>query len=162
MCHAFQEWIDSSPNLQYKIELARAGKEDGDLYSLATRRTMLERHEQGWEELQWTNEQRIPMTGGRRYGLYGNVLAQDTPDKFAIHFKQLQSKSRNIGGREWTVDIREYRMRDFGIDPTQDLLIILELPRWSVLSDSVIVNLVKCLKTGNRMTPTTEFSCGTL
>jgi hypothetical protein len=115
------------------MELARAGKEDGDLYSLATRRTMLEQHEKGWAELQWTSEQRMPKTGGSPYELYGNVLAQDnTPDKTAIHFKQLQSKARNVKGKEWSVDIREYRMRVFGIDPAQDLLIIVETPRWSV------------------------------
>ena len=115
------------------MELSRAGKEDGDLYSLATRRIMLEQYERGWAELQWTNEQRIPKTVGSQYELYGNVLAQDnTPYKTAIHFKQLQSKSRNIDGKDWSVDIRGYRMRDFGIDPAQDLLIIVELPRWSV------------------------------
>ena len=132
MCYAFRELIDSSPVLQYKMELARAGKEDGDLYPLATRRAMLQQHEQGWSELQWTNEQQIFRAGGNHYELYGNVLAQDTPDRSAILFKQLQSKSRNIKGMDWSVDTKEYRVHDFGVDPAQDLLVILEPPRWSV------------------------------
>jgi hypothetical protein len=134
VCNAFRELIDSSPDLQYKMELARAGKEDGDLYPLTTRRTMLEQHERGWAELQWMNEQRVSITGGNRYELSGNVFAQDTaiPDKPAIHFKQLRSNSRNIEGKNWSVDTREYRMQGFGIDPAQNLLVIVELPRRSV------------------------------
>ena len=160
MCYAFRELVDSSPDLQYKMDLIRAGKEDGDLYSLATRRAMLEQHEQGWAESQWTNEQRMPKTGGTQYELYGNVLAQETPDKSAILFKRLQSRSRNIEGKDWSVDIRGYRMRDFGIDPAQDLLIIVEPPRRSVLSYSANISQVKYLKTGNGTTPTTAYSCG--
>ena len=115
------------------MELARAGMEDGDLYSLAMRRTMLVQHEKGWAELQWTGEHQLSRTRGRQHELYGNVLAQDTLNKSTIHFKRLQSKSRNIEGKDWSVDIREYRMLVFGIDPAQELLIILESPRWSVL-----------------------------
>ena len=92
---------------------------------------MLVRHQQGWADLQWTKEQRLKMLHGGLWELYGNVLAQNTSDKSTICFKQLPSQSRNIEERDWSVNVREFRVRDFGIDPAQNLLIIVEEPRWS-------------------------------
>ena len=68
------------------------------------------------------------MFHGGLWELYGNVLAQITQDRCTLHFKQLASQSRGIEEKGWTVDVSQFRVRDFGIDPAQDLLIILERP----------------------------------
>ena len=73
------------------------------------------------------------MFHGGLWELYGNVLAQITQDGRTLHFKQLPSQSRAIEEKGWTVDISQFRMRDFGIDPAQDLLIIVERPQVFVL-----------------------------
>ncbi|KIL71782.1 hypothetical protein M378DRAFT_155391 [Amanita muscaria Koide BX008] len=128
VCTAFRDLIDSTPNLQYAIELLIAGQEDGGHYQLCIRREMLKQHQQRWANLQWTKEQRIQMFHGGLWELYGNLLAQNTSDKSTVHFWQLPSQTRGIEEKNWTVDIKEFRVRDFGIDPGQDLLVILEEP----------------------------------
>jgi len=73
------------------------------------------------------------MFHGGLWELYGNVLAQNTPDGHTLHLKQLPSQSRTIEEKNWTVDISQFRIRDFGIDPAQDLLIIVEQPQELVI-----------------------------
>ena len=133
VCSLFRALVDSTPSLQYKIELAIAGQEDGIHHSLFTRRRLLQRHQHNWGTLNWTQDQHISMFHGGLWELYGNVLAQITQDGRTLHFKQLPSQSRAIEEKGWTVDISQFRMRDFGIDPAQDLLIIVERPQVFVL-----------------------------
>lgn len=121
------------PSLQYKIELAIAGQEDGVYHSLFTRRRLLRSHQHNWDTLHWTQDQRISMFRGGLWELYGNVLAQITRNGRTLHFKQLPSQSRSIEEKSWTVDISQFRVRDFGIDPAQDLLIIIERPQGFVI-----------------------------
>ena len=128
VCSRFRALVDSMPSLQYKIELAIAGQEDGVHHSLFARRRLLRRHQHNWDTLHWTHDQHITMFHGGLWELYGNVLAQITQDRCTLHFKQLASQSRGIEEKGWTVDVSQFRVRDFGIDPAQDLLIILERP----------------------------------
>lgn len=69
------------------------------------------------------------MKGSNLWELFGNVLAQKNVGQ-SFTFVQLPSAYRNIPEREWTVVVETpKRVRDFGIDPSQDLLMLIELPR---------------------------------
>jgi hypothetical protein len=101
---------------------------------------MLAQYQQRWSDLEWATELQVEVMGGNQWELYGNVLAQDTPDRSTIRFKQLPSQSRNIQERDWTVGVKGVRMRDFMMDPAQDLLVILEEPLLSVFRSSLSLN----------------------
>jgi hypothetical protein len=121
-------------------ELAIAGQENGgNYYPLTARRSMLAQYQQRWTDLEWATEMRLEAMGGNQWELYGNVLAQDTPDRSTIHFKQLPSQSRNVQERDWTVGVKGVRMRDFKMDPAQDLLVIVEEPLGSVFRSSLSI-----------------------
>jgi hypothetical protein len=109
------------------MELALAGKEDGGNYSLAASRKMLEQYQNGWVDLKWATELRVGSPRGL-WELQGNIFARHTSAASTIHFKQLPSESRNIKERDWVVNIRVAQVDDFNMDPTQDLLVIVESP----------------------------------
>lgn len=140
VCSLFKFLIDS-PSLQYKIELAITGQEDGFHHSLYTRRTLLKSHQNSWDALQWTQDQRLGMFHGGLWELYGNVLAQNSSSQQTLHLKQLPSQSRAIEEKNWTVDVSQYRIRDFSIDPAHDLLIIVEQPQEFVISPTGVNQL---------------------
>lgn len=126
LCSSLRDLIDLSPDIQWKLELAVAGKADGGNYSLSNRRKMLEQHQQGWADLHWTHDQRLAIGGGQ-WELYGNLLAESNAERTQIRFRQLASQSRNIEDRVWVVDVQGLQISDFGVDPMQDLLVIAEL-----------------------------------
>ncbi|KIL61349.1 hypothetical protein M378DRAFT_180090 [Amanita muscaria Koide BX008] len=133
VCSRFLDLIDLSPHFHWKVELTIAGKEDGENYPLATRRKMLEQHQQGWADLRWTTERRIPIQFDSLWELCGDVFAHSSTDRSEIRFKQIPSHSRNLQDRDWMVEVKEYRVDDIAIDPAQDLLVILEELPVSVL-----------------------------
>ncbi|KAK2461640.1 hypothetical protein APHAL10511_006103 [Amanita phalloides] len=147
VCSTFRFLIDSQLSFQYKIELAIAGQEDGTQHTLVARREMLKQHQKSWAALRWTQEQRVLMFHGGLWELYGNVLAQNDPGGLALHFKQLPSQSRGIDEKNWTIDVSHFRVRDFGMDPAQDLLIIVEQPQWQPNDRSYRIHL-RALSTG--------------
>jgi hypothetical protein len=60
-------------SLQYKIELAAYGMEDGPsgLLSVSERFDLLRKHRIAWENLAWTDDFTIPMLAGQVWELYG-------------------------------------------------------------------------------------------
>ena len=109
------------------MELAIAGMEDSGNYPLAASRSMLSQHQRAWTNLQWTNAGQTPNRGSY-WELCGNVFAQYARDNSEIQFKQLPSRSRDIHEKDWTVDARAFEIQDFGMDPGQDLLVVIERP----------------------------------
>ena len=67
------------------------------------------------------------MLGGL-WELYGGVLAQGHHS--GITFRRLPSTYRSIEPAEWSIDDISHPLRDFGMDPAQDLLVLVESPRW--------------------------------
>lgn len=116
----------------YTIELEIAGQEDGRYCTLAPveKLEILRKHQESWADLNWSSESRYPMKDGGLWEIFGNVLAQMHIDQ-RITFVQLPSTHRNIVEQEWTVKLFEARrhIQDFGIDPNQDLLVLIEQPR---------------------------------
>ncbi|KAG5653347.1 hypothetical protein H0H81_000969 [Sphagnurus paluster] len=60
--------------------------------------------------------------------LCSGVLAQNNPDK-SLTFHRLPSLYRSIEEKEWTLEGFGFPLRDFGMDPSQDLLVLVEASR---------------------------------
>ena len=67
------------------------------------------------------------MHAGGVWELYGGVLAQGTSPR-GLTFTQLPSKLRGIEQKTWALDDVGVKIRDFGMDPAQDLLAIVVKP----------------------------------
>lgn len=93
------------------------------------------------------------MMQGRIWELYGDVFAQSsTPN--VLHFRQLPSKYRKIEEKTWGVAL-DIHVRDFTMDPAQDLLVLIEEPtsfpntNTNVTTRSIRIHL-RSLTTGDR------------
>ncbi|KAL0578615.1 Amino-acid acetyltransferase, mitochondrial [Marasmius crinis-equi] len=130
VCKKLKLLVDESSLLQYILELAIAGNEDGEHcpWPAAEKLSALRSHQRGWDKLKWNRELQYPMEDGNIWELFGNVLAQRNRAGWLM-FRQLPSRSRGIEEREWKVK-PQIRVRDMGMDPSQDLLVLVEAPRW--------------------------------
>ncbi|KAK7059119.1 Amino-acid acetyltransferase, mitochondrial [Paramarasmius palmivorus] len=132
-CKSLHKLIDETSSLQYIIELSISLKQDGEHSTLPTvdKLKALRNHQRAWDRLEWKydSNKSIPMAGGGLWELFGNVLAQQDVEGWLM-FRQLPSRYRGIEEREWKVKPDISRVRDFGIDPSQDLLVLIEAPRW--------------------------------
>ncbi|KAI0631501.1 hypothetical protein C8Q77DRAFT_140759 [Trametes polyzona] len=127
VCTEFKQIIDQDVRFQYRIELAVAGMEDGPSSGMTAseRLRKLRARQEAWNKLQWTAREEVNMLQGGVWELYGGVLAQGEGLRTLV-FKQLPSNIRGIEGREWRIEDVGVNIRDFGMDPAQDLLIIIE------------------------------------
>ncbi|KAM6500103.1 hypothetical protein JOM56_003117 [Amanita muscaria] len=147
VCSGFQYLIDTTANLQYEIELAVAGQQDGSYGDMFTRQEMFKMHQKRWDGLQWTEVLRGPMMSNcRAWGVHGGVLAQASSETYTLHLKRIPSQSRGIKERNWILDLSTFlgegpQMGDFGIDPGQDLLAIM-----ASAGDSVRIHILTLSK----------------
>jgi len=84
----------------------------------------LNEHDQAWSNMNWTQCFQMPMRRGGLYELYGGVWVQTTAAG-ALIFSQLPSIVRGIEQRQWDLRL-EFPLRDLGIDPGQDLLVLVQ------------------------------------
>ncbi|KAF8898906.1 hypothetical protein BD779DRAFT_1486128 [Infundibulicybe gibba] len=126
--------IDTTEILQFAIELFASGQEYGPSFSNpmlnSSRLDILKQHQAAWGDFKWTHEETIPMPSGSRWELVGGVLAHELPNN-AITFWKLPSHFRSIQAEKWDVTGLDFVFCEFGMDPSQDLLILIELPLWS-------------------------------
>jgi hypothetical protein len=87
----------------------------------------LRKYQSAWERLQWRAEKRVPMTDGLLWELYGGILAQ-TDNEGVFHFLKLASSIRDIEEHSWELKPDVENIRDFGMDPSQDLLVWITAP----------------------------------
>ncbi|EPQ60476.1 hypothetical protein GLOTRDRAFT_135147 [Gloeophyllum trabeum ATCC 11539] len=127
VCRLFKTLVEDTANLQYHIELAANGLVDGPRSGLSAteKLDMLRKRQTAWDKLLWVDQKRVPMTNGHLYELYGGVLAQSSGQRSLV-FRRLPSHFRRIEERVWTIEDVGVSMRDFGMDPGQDLLVIIE------------------------------------
>lgn len=127
VCTSFKTLIDKDVRAQYKIELAVAGMQDGATKSFTTaeRLNILRNRQTAWSKFSWTAKENVPMLTGDVWELYGNVLAQ-SEGRRTLHFKHLPSAIRGIAGNKWTISDVGCNIAEIGIDPTQDLLLVIE------------------------------------
>lgn len=130
VCRLFGSIIQDNAVLQYKIELVVAGMDDGPPSTLgpAERLQMLKRHQEAWRTLGFSDETTIPMLRGEVWELYGGVLAQARGPQ-ALSFRQLPSVLRGVQEKEWSLEDLGFEIRDFGMDPSQELLVVIQKPR---------------------------------
>ena len=92
------------------------------------RLTMLRNSQTAWQTLQWTGFKDVRMMQGSLYELYGGVLAQSTQSSgCGLVFRRLPSHYRGIKEHVWSLEL-DLILRDFTLDPAQDLLILIAQP----------------------------------
>lgn len=140
MCKRLKTHIETTKEIQYIIELAVAGYEKNhhNTWSSARRLDCLHKYQSAWEQLEWPNELVVPMLGGRLWELYGGVLVR-SDNTGTFHFLKLPSETRHIKEESWKHKPTIDGIRDFGIDPSQDLLVWITAP--TPISPSVSLHL---------------------
>lgn len=129
-----RECIDSCSRLQYTIKLDAWGYEDlgasTSYRSLVDRKNKLEDHVNVWNSLDWTRED-ITIPKPAAYNLFqgvwisvnrslpNTITCVEFPSRVWPHTSTTRHQSFS------------YPIRDLVIDPSQDLLILLELWVWS-------------------------------
>lgn len=93
--------------------------------STSERLSLLRSHETSWKNLDWNTHTCLPVPEGTLWELYGNVWAHSRGND-AIYFVQIPSRLRDIPLRQWTIRLG-FPLRDFGMDPSQDLLVAIEM-----------------------------------
>jgi hypothetical protein len=118
--------IDETTTFQYRIALFASGMEDGPPGDLTTfeRLDLLRNYEASWNNIEWNEHNSIPSSRGGVWELYGNIWAHSI-ERDVIEFVQLSSRIRGIPMRQWTVRFN-FAVRDFSMDPSQDLLVTIE------------------------------------
>ena len=123
----FKSLIDETTTFQYRIALFASGMEDGPPGHMTTseRFDLLRKYEASWKTIEWTEHNSLISGTGGVWELYGNVWAHSKERNDVIEFVQLPSRIRGIPMRQWTLRF-EFSVRDFSMDPSQDLLVAIE------------------------------------
>ncbi|KAF8442459.1 hypothetical protein L210DRAFT_3536655 [Boletus edulis BED1] len=129
VCKLFYSIISESTHLIYKIELFASHKEDNEHSSMETvnRLNLLREYNRKWDDLEWTSSGSIPipMTDDNCWELSGGILAQVIHGN-TLSLVQLPCKLKDIPERRWSVPF-DFRIHDFTLDNSQDLIVLLEL-----------------------------------
>ncbi|TFK36862.1 hypothetical protein BDQ12DRAFT_633178 [Crucibulum laeve] len=132
-CHLLQALVENTTALKYTIDLAISGQDDGLTSALGTaeRYALLKKYQAAWDNVTWKDERRLRMFHGGLWELYGGVLAQNNSSGELV-FYQLPSSIRGIEEKEWSHKHSKFlfHVRDFGMDPSSDLLVLIQAPQW--------------------------------
>jgi hypothetical protein len=125
--------IDETAILQYTTELYASGTENCVLHkrNVADRVEKLKAFQKLWDDLSFHEHYEITMKRGGVWELYGSVLSQKS-SKAEFHFHRLPSSIRGIPQKQWTISRRSFGVRDYTIDPSQDLIVLIQNPVWQV------------------------------
>lgn len=138
VCRFFNE-ITQSATLQYKLELAACGQEDGPNRTLgaADRLQKLLLSSNAWRDIDSSIKNAyvssVNLHPGRPWALRGGVLAVVGASGRDIQFRQLPSRYRELEERESVVSDVGFVITQLHIDPVQDLLILIEERRCAPL-----------------------------
>ena len=128
VCKLFNTIIKGSSEIQYRLALFFGQKLDGPPSGLdpAGRLELLREHEQRWTTLNWKKMESFPMiVGAGLWELAGGVFAQNLPGG-GIRCRQMPSVLRGTESRTWDLENLGVNMRDFGMSPAEDLLVMVE------------------------------------
>lgn len=108
--------------------------EDGPPSSVSPgeRLVMLRAHQTSWRTLSWGAEETIPIVTEHIWDLFGGILAQANTST-SVSFKQLPSIVRRIDTREWSLENLGFQISDLAVDPSQDLLLVVEITKYAIL-----------------------------
>ncbi|RDB22574.1 hypothetical protein Hypma_010243 [Hypsizygus marmoreus] len=126
VCSAFCAVIDHNVSIQYIIELAAANIEDGPPGNdaPAERLELLKAHQEAMMYPHWNLDQKVSMEG-HAWELIGGVLGVATTVD-TLHFHQLPSNYRRLERKEWTISNKGFKLEDFSMDQSQDLLVVIQ------------------------------------
>ncbi|EJD01821.1 uncharacterized protein FOMMEDRAFT_141075 [Fomitiporia mediterranea MF3/22] len=135
------EVIKTHTVVQYHVELGIAGMDDGSPFPHARfttdeRLARLRLYQSRWKYFSHAREQTVRKVNGAIWELASGVLAQGIRTGFnevtgaqetrKLLFTRLPSNARvDSKMREWTHEGYDFSIRDFTIDPKQDLLVLL-------------------------------------
>jgi hypothetical protein len=138
VCRLLHTVVEQNALLQYTIELAISGMQNGPPSAMghANRLTALRNSQTAWNKLQWTGTKDIPLLQGNLYELSGGIFVQSN-HLGGLEFRRLPSHYRGIDEHVWSLDLPDVDLRDFALDPAQDLLVLIARPllRYAVLQD---------------------------
>jgi hypothetical protein len=113
---------------QYRIALFASGMVDGPPGGLTTseRLELLRRYEASWKNFEWSEYNTVHCLQGPgwHWDFIGNVWAHHRGID-AIDIVQLPSRLRGIPMRQWTLRF-DFPVGQFSMDPSQDLLVMIE------------------------------------
>ncbi|KAF8524159.1 hypothetical protein JB92DRAFT_2881353 [Gautieria morchelliformis] len=159
-CRVFHEAIRDSVLLQYRLELAVAGLEDGGTecrLSIAERLAQLRTIEQGWAKLCFRQKTTVDLPQCHTWRLRGGVLAHDYAPEMpsVLSFVQLPSAIRGTPVHIWQIDM-EVIMQQFAIDPPQDLVVLVAWPETPDGQWHTFLIHLRAMSTGERHPCATE------
>ncbi|KAF8510601.1 hypothetical protein JB92DRAFT_3118774 [Gautieria morchelliformis] len=128
ICRVFHETIRDTLLLQYRLELAVAGLEDGRTdcrLSIAERLAQLKTFEQRWASLNFHQKPTVTLSYRYNWKLRGDVLSAVMLP--VLFFTQLPSAVRGTPVHTWECDV-EVNIQEFAIDPAQDLAVLVACP----------------------------------
>ncbi|KAF8134942.1 hypothetical protein EV363DRAFT_1322083, partial [Boletus edulis] len=127
VCKSFCSIISGSVHLVYKIKLFASYMEDNEDSAMDTvsRLNLLQEYSRKWNDMEWSSSGSIPMVDGHCWEFSGGILAQSTYEN-TLSLVQLPCKLKGIPEQRWSVPF-DFRIRDFTLDNSQDLIVLLEL-----------------------------------
>ncbi|CAL1703502.1 unnamed protein product [Somion occarium] len=120
-----------SARLQYPLELAFAGMEDVSINKTNPREKlrMLRRYEDTWSRVSLGAAQHLCVNIGDSFDVCENVF-MTTHDPHSIEFHLAPGPFRGVSPHKWSLRF-DFEIVDYYADPTQDLLVLLELKHQS-------------------------------
>src|SRR5258706_7749576 len=135
VCKRFHEIITSSTEINYKMELAIAGYQNGPALCqtpLSERLQRLRQTQKGWLGLNFKRRQTIELEKETpTYELQGSVFLRGrssagSNSTAGISGYIMASALTGDEMHQWTVECFASEVRDFTLDPLQDLLVLIE------------------------------------
>lgn len=123
-----RDLIDTSPAIQYRVELFATSSEDNSKetsVTVADRRVRLEQYHSRWDKLRGDKWESVPLHAHTKRVLEGDALGcivESGDDKLDVHFIQLPSASREVRLKRWVVRGLPKCDATFVINPEVDLV----------------------------------------
>jgi hypothetical protein len=132
VCKTWKHYIEESCATRYAIRHTQYGykdgpqAQDGPYSSTASRLKELEGHINRWKSLDWIEERiRLPNKSSQYAQLVGGTLAFLSPNLTTITCIELPSRICQTPLHTWIYE-NDVEIFSFTIDPTQDLLVLVE------------------------------------
>ncbi|CAL1702699.1 unnamed protein product [Somion occarium] len=127
LCKRLDIIIQNETILRYKVELALNGMEDNPTVAMPIidRFRILKEYHEAWEKLDFKRDYILDMNSDGVWELSCGVLCQARGRRTLV-FRQLPSVLRGIKERAWELEDIGVDIRDFSMDPAQDLLVVVE------------------------------------
>lgn len=118
----------------------------------ATRRNKLQQYREAWNLFKWTLRKSLPHHYNACWEFAGGVVGFSSPDDRSLCFNQIPSDIRGLHEDEWQLGDFSFFVQDFTMDPSQDLLVVIEAEALSQTPEYVLyafyhveLSMISCL-----------------